>query len=382
MKPDLLTLASELIRNGIRFRLLKWSGRPGRPQALSLEITHRCIARCVMCNIWRIPNNVPDLPMDKWIGVLGAELLSDLRELDITGGEPFLREDLVDLAAAVSDFKGRKLKYLRTVAITTNGLLTDRVLETTEKILERLSIKGIDLVLACALDGVGDIHDRIRNYRGAWPRVDKTIEGLTNLRDKNPRLIVGLKTTILPINIDQLDGVLRYADQKGLFSIISPCIITDGRYLNKDRAEALLFSPQEIETMVRFYRSAKFRWSFHAEKLVQYFEKGAMKKPCSCGFNYFFVRSTGEVFLCPLINLSVGNLREASIEEIFMSREASRMRRRIGAYSTCRTCTEPGLERYALPYEGFSYLLSMTRMGGKNFKALHVDMGLDKYLRS
>jgi MoaA/NifB/PqqE/SkfB family radical SAM enzyme len=379
MRADLLGLAFELLRNGIRFRSLKWAGRPGRPQALSLEITHRCIAKCMMCNIWRIPNDIPDLPMDEWVRFLEAELFSDLRELDITGGEPFLREDLVDLVAAVSDFKEEKLKHLRTVAVTTNGLMTEKVVGNTEKMLKLLSGKGIDLVMACALDGVGETHDRIRNYKSAWPKVDETIKELTKLRRQNPGLIVGLKTTILPINVSHLERIIEYADENRLFSIMSPCIITDGRYLNKDRAEALSFSPQEIAAMVRFYQSEKFRWSFHAEKLVQYLQKGVMKKPCSCGFNYFFVRSTGEVLLCPLINRSVGNLKQASIGEIFLSREASRMRRRIGGYPPCRTCTEPGLERYALPYEGFTYLFAMIRMGGKRFKQLHAHMGLDKY---
>jgi MoaA/NifB/PqqE/SkfB family radical SAM enzyme len=380
MRTGLVRLAFQLLRNGIHFRILKWTGKSGRPQAVSLEITHRCVAKCMMCNIWRLPSDVPDLPMDEWIHLLGAELLNDLREVDITGGEPFLREDLVDLVSAVSLLKEEKLKRLRTIAITTNGLMTEKVLEYTEKMLQALRGKGIDLVMACALDGIGEIHDRIRNYKNAWSKVDETIKGLTNLRKQNPYLLVGLKTTILPVNVGQLDRILQYADENGLFSIISPCIITDGRYLNKDRAEALSFNPDDVAAMARFYRSKKFRWSFHAEKLVHYLEKGVMKKPCSCGFNYFFVRSTGEVLLCPLINQSVGNLKAGSIEEIFRSPEASRMRRGIGGYPSCRTCTEPGLERYALPYEGFTYLFTMIRMGGKNFRQLHAHMGLDKYL--
>ena len=92
-------IAAKLTRNGLRYRLLRLTGRPGRPQAVSLEVTHRCVCRCHMCNIWKIPSSVPDLPLREWIALLSSDLLRDLRELDITGGEPFLRDDLVSLSS-------------------------------------------------------------------------------------------------------------------------------------------------------------------------------------------------------------------------------------------------------------------------------------------
>ena len=49
-----------------------------------------------MCNIWKIPTQVPELSADEWLDLLSDDLFADLRELDITGGEPFLRKDLLD----------------------------------------------------------------------------------------------------------------------------------------------------------------------------------------------------------------------------------------------------------------------------------------------
>ena len=382
MKEDLLRLAFQLFRNGMRFRRCKWSGSAGRPQALTLEITRRCIARCIMCNIWKTPAECPELPAEEWIRILTSGLFCDLRELDITGGEPFLREDLTNLIEGISGLKGNKLRELRSIAITTNGLLSERVVKKVETMLQILCGKGIDLVMVCALDGIGDLHDRIRDFRHAWARVHETIQGLRRLREKHPELIVGIKTTVVPLNVGELDHIARYAEKNALFAIISPCIITEGRYVNKALEPSLAFSEQDMATMLEFYRSERFRWSFHAERLAQYLETGMMKKPCTCGFNYFFVRSSGEVFLCPLINRSVGNVRTASIEELFRSPEASRMRRGIGAHPQCRSCTEPGLERYALPCEGFTYLFTMMRMGTKKFKEFHAHMGLNKYFEA
>jgi hypothetical protein len=98
------------------------------------------------------------------------------------------------------------------------------------------------------------------------------------------------------------------------------------------------------------------------------------------GVLYFFVRSNGEVFPCPLIKIGLGNFKETEIEELFFSKEASRFRKQVGKHMECRTCTEPGLERYALPIEGFAYLSLMLKTGKKDFLEFHKHMGLDKYL--
>jgi len=378
---SLLKLAFRLVKNGLRFRYLRFTGKPGKPLAVSLEVTHNCIAKCIMCNIWKIPGQVPNLPLTEQIRILSSDLLSDIVELDITGGEPFLRDDLPDLFSAVCDLKKNHAKSLQAVAVTSNGFLTSRILADAEKILPKLRDVGIDLIMVCAMDAVGELHERIRNYKNAWAKVDQTVQGLKALRNKFPNLIIGLKTTVLPLNVGELDKIADYADINGLFTIISPCIITKGRYLNPDLADALIFSPKNIEAMIQFFQGGSSRWSYHENRLVSYFQKGVIKKPCTCGFNYFFVRSNGDMFLCPLLDESVGNVRKVPLEKLFSSEKASRMRRRIGRFPQCRQCTEPGLERYALPYEGFTYLHLLLKMGRKRFLQLHCHLGLDKYFR-
>lgn len=380
MTDSAIKLALRLVKNGIGFRCRHAAGKPGRPQALSLEVTHDCVARCVMCNIWKIPRDVPNLSVPQWIELLSSELFADIRELDITGGEPFLRDDLFDLFYGIGELKHKNLPALRSIAVTTNGLLTDRVISTVERILPALQKKGLDLVVVCALDAVGELHNRIRNYPDAWPRVSKTLEELTLLRDRHSNLIVGLKTTILPLNIDELSKISEFADRRGLFTIISPCIITEGRYLNPDRAEDLSFNREDIEKMIDFFSSNQNRWDFHANSLIDFFKTGTMKKPCSCGFNYFFIRSNGEMFLCPLIQKSVGNITKKNISDLFFSNKANVIRRQIGRLPQCQVCTEPGLERYSLPYEGFQYLKLFFKMGSDEFFQLHYYLGLDKYM--
>jgi MoaA/NifB/PqqE/SkfB family radical SAM enzyme len=331
-----------------------------------------------MCNIWK-SNDKVDLPVEDWTGLLSSPFFSELRELDVTGGEPFLRKDLLELIDGVSHLKDGNLNQIKSVAITTNGFLTPQILELTEKMLERLAPKGIHLVMVLAMDGVGEIHDKIRNYKDGWTKVNDTIQGLIQIRRKTNNLVIGLKTTVLPQNVDQLEKISAYADENELFTIISPCIITAARYLNMDRKDDLAFSEQENAKMVRFYKSSHFQWDFHRSRLVNYLRTGVIKKPCSAGFNYFFIRSNGEVYPCPLIRVKLGNIKQTKIGALFYSKAASSFRKQIGRYPECRTCTEPGLERYALPFEGFTYLMLMLRMGRRDFLKLHQHMGLDKY---
>ena len=106
-------------KHALRFQYLKRTGKPGKPHALSLEVTHDCVARCVMCNIWKISREVPNLTVPQWIELLSSEVFSDIRELDITGGEPFIRDDLVDLFYGICDLKRNNFPGLRSVAVTT-----------------------------------------------------------------------------------------------------------------------------------------------------------------------------------------------------------------------------------------------------------------------
>ena len=67
-----------------RFRELKASGSAAPVEALSLEITRRCVARCVMCNIWRTEVEGLELTAADWLELLASPALAQLKELDIT----------------------------------------------------------------------------------------------------------------------------------------------------------------------------------------------------------------------------------------------------------------------------------------------------------
>ena len=376
MKPN---LPLRLAARAVRYRYLQATGRAARPEALSIEVTRRCIARCVMCNIWRSPAGLPELSAAEWLELLGSPVLSGLKELDITGGEPFLRDDLAHLLTGIGGLKADRLPLLRSIAITTNGFLTQKILDDVGAVIAPLEQKGIALVFACGMDAVGAVHERIRNVAGGWERLHATIEGLKQLRDQHPSLVIGIKTTVTRYNIDELEQVARYAGEQGLFTIISPYILTANRYGNLGLEESLSLSAADREKLAAFYDSPRFRWSYYRRELLRFLETGRMEKPCSAGFNYFFIRSTGELFACPLIAAPLGNVTRTPLAELIRSPAAARFRRGVSGFPECATCTEPGLERYALPFEGGHYLRLYLSMNRRDFRSLHDHLGLDKY---
>ena len=372
--------AAKLLVNGFHYRFLKLTGNSSRLQAISLEVTHRCICRCCMCNIWRIPKEVPDLDLSVWTGLLSSPQLTDLRELDITGGEPFLRDDLPELLSWICQVQPDLFPKLRTVAITTNGILTDKILQCVEDVIGPMQARGIDLVLACGMDAVGALHDQIRNFKGAWERLNSTLAGLCALRNKHANLVLGIKTTIVPMNVKELHRIALFAREHALFTIVSPCIITTNRFANLGLVNDLKFDAADLQAMKRFYQGPEFAWSGHRRAMLSYLETGRMKKPCSAGFNTVFVRHNGEIFPCPVIPAKLGNICHEKLGTLLASAGSARFRRHIGAFTECRTCTEPGLERIAWPFEGFSCLRRMIGLGTRNFDRLARHMGLDKYL--
>ena len=375
-----LRLAGQLAANGIRHRVQRLRGAPPRLQALSVEVTSRCIARCRMCNIWRTGKTTPDPALADLANLLRSPALSDLRELDLTGGEPFLRDDLLALVETVATLKGRHCRRLRTVAVTTNALLTDRVARFAAAVTPLLAAASIDLVLACGVDAVGSLHDEVRGVPRAWDRVQATFKALDAVREHHDNLVLGIKVTVGPWNVDRLQELVDYAADRHLFTIISPCIVTANRYQNTELGSELRLSGTQREQFLHFLSRQHLDWDFHRCALMDMMGSGVIHKPCTAGSNYAFVRSNGDLYACPLIPECAGNCFGEPLEKILSNPDLLRFAAKAGRHPACRTCTEPGLERFSLPREGFTALRLMLAQGPAAWTKTFRRMGLDKFL--
>ena len=162
-----------------------------------VAITYRCNSRCIMCNIWQI-RDFPELHVEEY-----KKLPSSLRDINISGGEPFLRDDIADIIATM-----KKACPKARMVISTNGFLPTLVESQMKKILK---IKP-DIGVAISVDGYGDTHEEIRRIPHAWDKDMETLERLQKLGMKNLRLAF----TIMPQNVGDFGKVYDESRKRGV----------------------------------------------------------------------------------------------------------------------------------------------------------------------
>ncbi len=79
-------------------------------------VTYRCNARCNMCNRYKQPSKP-----EEEITIETIKKLPRMYFTNITGGEPFIREDLSDIVRELYKKSDR-------IVISTNGYFTDRII--------------------------------------------------------------------------------------------------------------------------------------------------------------------------------------------------------------------------------------------------------------
>jgi radical SAM protein with 4Fe4S-binding SPASM domain len=134
------------------------------PFQVPFMITSQCNLRCIMCSIWKTP---PEKFRDELSTLEVENLIKQLSELGtysitITGGEPLLRKDILDIIMAI---KRRKMR----VSIVTNGTLI------TESLAVSLVKCGLENITLSIDSPFPEIHDKLRGVKGTW---EKAVQGM------------------------------------------------------------------------------------------------------------------------------------------------------------------------------------------------------------
>lgn len=373
-----LRVYCNLASRGACHRVRRILGLPARMRALTITVTRRCNSRCTMCNIWRLRRDRDELTLDEITRFLSSPSLSKLVELDLTGGEPFLRPDLAVLIEKVSALKQENLRSLKTIALATNGLLPRQTSEKVRKIL--LAIDGrFDLAMVCSLDGIGERHDVVRGVSGAYPKVRETIDRLGEIASRNPHFQLGIKTTILPGNWEDLPDLMRFARERGLFHVVSPVLFTAERFRNLELKPQLeLLSKYRLD-LISLYSSEELVDCYYSHVVVDTLRHDRRRIACSAGTDHFFIEGDGKIFPCPLVAIAVGDIRVTLPEDLLSSPKARKASRLAGRLDQCTWCLEPGCVRFSQSTEGFSFLKFLGLRGAKRFRKAYYGEGLFKY---
>ena len=169
-----------------------WFRRPDSPLRAVVQLTRRCNERCTSCRSWDMPSEGEMSPDE--LGQL-MRGMPRLVWLDLTGGEPFVRGDVVDCFDAVLEHPA-----LQVLHFPTNGWFTDRVVEVATRVRGRRP--DLELIVTVSLDGDEVLHDQMRGRTGAYRRAVATFEALL---DAGVSTFVG--TTVGPENEHALDDL-------------------------------------------------------------------------------------------------------------------------------------------------------------------------------
>lgn len=160
-------------------------------------VTRRCNLRCRTCfyagEIDRAPEGAEaELTLAEIDKI--AVNLKGLDSLLISGGEPFLCENLVEICAIF-----RRRCRIGAIHLPSNGLLTERVVAWSSEILRRLP--GVRLTLSLPLDGLETVHDNIKGAAGSFRSTVGTVRALSPLRKKFPALRINIITVAARENL-------------------------------------------------------------------------------------------------------------------------------------------------------------------------------------
>ena len=152
-------------------------------------VTYRCNARCTMCNRYKAPSR----PEEE----LSVETIKKLPEMyftNITGGEPFIRQDLKDIVRELYKKSDR-------IVISTNGFFTDRILELCREFPQigiRISIEGLE-----------QTNNEIRGLQDGFNRGYTTLKKLVEMGMKD----VGFGMTVQDRNAADLVPLYLLSNQ-------------------------------------------------------------------------------------------------------------------------------------------------------------------------
>lgn len=262
-----------------------------------------------MCNTWANPSSP-----DEEITVRDLEKLPHLTFANITGGEPFLREDIADLVDVV-------VRKADRIVISTNGYLTEQIL--------RVARRFPSLGFRVSLEGLPAANDELRGLKDGFDHGLRTLLQLRHLGVKD----IGFGITLSDRNADDLLELYELAEAMGVE--FATAAIHNTYYFHKydNRFQDPEHVAQNLEELARRLLAANrpknwFRAWFNLG-LANYVRGGSRLLPCNMGSDVFFVDPFGEVRPCNGMEESMGSLKTQEFAEIWEGPKAGEVRTRV-----------------------------------------------------
>lgn len=322
---------------------LRYLGRglrtQGPPVHLTLFVTGRCNLRCRHCFHWKDVAAGTDGPSLEEVRSLAdsSARMGPLLWVALAGGEPFLRSDLPELAAA---FGRHGVQHL---SIPTNGLVGERQHEAVERMLSLCPKTHINV--AVSIDGPPKVHDNIRQVEGGHARALRAAERFREQAQRNEKLGAGLIVTVTRENqdvlADHLEELVREVRPDHLTINLARTDALDPTLLevDLDRYREVVEEKRRLqeEGLLGRYDHPFARVAEARDRLtyrrVEQVSRGAGGPHLSCtaGTLSAVVFEDGTVRACEVLDDELGSLNEVGwdLERLWDSDRARALRRKV-----------------------------------------------------
>lgn len=287
-------------------------GYPGHPV---WEVTSACNLKCIHCHAVSSQADANELSTDegkRLIDMLAG--VSEFRTLIYTGGEPLVRPDIFEL------LRHSQQAGLANI-IATNGTLID------EEMAFKLKEHGV-VCNAISIDAARpEIHDFIRNKPGSFDLALRAIEAT-----KKAGILLQINTTAMEYNMPHLPELIDFTDNCGAGIMLMYQLVAVGRggkiekatlkkTANKYLSELIAQKQKIAKTIIEPVAGPQY-WPYILEK--EGIRDGLMLKlagkvfhGCAAGRGFVYIKANGDVWPCPFVEVSGGNIRETSFDKIY-----------------------------------------------------------------
>ena len=271
-------------------------------------VTYRCNAKCNMCNVWQNPTKpAEEITLDD------IKKLPEMAFTNITGGEPFIREDIPDIVRELYKKSDR-------IVISTNGYFTDRIIALCKefpKVGIRISIEGMQ-----------QTNDAIRRIPDGFERGYDTLKTLVEMGHPD----VGFGMTVQDSNCEDLVPLYELSDKMGME--FATATLHNSFYFHKDdnKVNDKYKVAQNFEKLINELLKSKSpkKWfrAYFNHGLINYIYGNKRLLPCDMSKNAFFIDPFCDVVPCNGMKEKavMGNLREQDWNTLWNSDQAQKVR--------------------------------------------------------
>lgn len=292
-------------------------------------VTQRCNFKCQHC-FNHMENQKPgnDLTIDEIDRF--SRNLGKIKYITMAGGEPMLRSNLDTIAEIF--YTNNRVHILN---VSTNGWLTDLALTFVQSTLSKCD--GLALAIAVSVDGGSKTHDRIRNKKGSFDHAVTTLKELKKLQENlgASRLAVFAHGTYNAWNAHEfLDTAKFFTEEIGVpysVAMIRGDSLPNSSLSNID-VDHYYEVFKKIMPLVRKGLSNNYPFRIAGvamadlvgDVIYQSAKYNKMAVPCKAGKKCFVITADGNIVLCELLNIVLGNLRDHNYDpmELLRSKQA------------------------------------------------------------